>query len=58
MNREYLSLSPGLDLEDAMPQVAAGGCALVLDEGRLVGILTNENLSEFLVLRQIGRMRQ
>ena len=32
----------------------AGRCALVMDGEKLVGLLTTENLSEFLLLRRFG----
>lgn len=58
MNRDFASLPPAMDLADAMPLIAqSGNCALVMEEGKLLGILTSENLAEFLVLRRIG-MRQ
>jgi hypothetical protein len=43
-----------MPLAEALPKLAApGACALVLDgEGRLLGLLTSENLSEFVLLRQ------
>lgn len=56
MNRDFVRLSPDMDLAEALPSMAmAGSCALVMDSGgRLVGLLTTENLSEFLLLRRIG----
>lgn len=55
MNREFATLSPDMDLAEALPTMAqAGSCALVMDEGKLVGLLTMENLSEFLLLRRFG----
>jgi Zn-dependent protease len=56
MERDYLRLSPEMDLAEALPAMgAAGSCALVMDEeDRLVGLLTTENLSEFLLLRRFG----
>jgi Zn-dependent protease/CBS domain-containing protein len=57
MNRNYLALPPGLDLTDAAPLLGpAGACALVMDGERLLGMLTTENLSEFLMLRQVGHI--
>ena len=32
----------------------AGACALVMDGENLVGLLTAENLSEYLLLRRFG----
>jgi Zn-dependent protease/CBS domain-containing protein len=54
MDRDYRRLRPDSPLAEAAPVLsAAGGSALVLDqEDRLVGMLTPENLSEFVLLRQ------
>jgi len=54
MDRNFIRLSPDMPLGEALPQVAGPGAfALVMDqEDRLLGILTAENLSEFLLLRQ------
>jgi Zn-dependent protease len=55
MDREYPILSPDMDLAEALPQMAqAGSCALVMEGDRLLGLLTTENLSEFLMLRRFG----
>ncbi|MGH9721690.1 MAG: CBS domain-containing protein, partial [Bryobacteraceae bacterium] len=52
MDRNFPRLSPDMDLADAL-NAMSGSCALVMDGDRLAGMLTTENLSEFLVLRQI-----
>ena len=58
MNRDFVAFTPGMELDQAAPQLArAGSCALVIEEGKLAGLLTTENLSEFLVLRQIGQRK-
>ncbi len=55
MERDFLSLSPEADLGEALPAMTqAGSCALVMEGDRLVGLLTTENLSEFLLLRRFG----
>ena len=54
MNREFPRLDPQMDLVEALPALAAAPCALVMEGDRLLGLLTRENLSEFLVLRRIG----
>jgi Zn-dependent protease len=55
MDRDYLAIEPGNDLAEVLPLMAqAGRCALVMDGEKLVGLLTTENLSEFLVLRRFG----
>jgi CBS domain-containing protein len=57
MDREFVSLVPEEDLAAASSRLSGVSCALVFEEERLAGLLTAENLSEFLVLRQIGAAR-
>jgi Mg/Co/Ni transporter MgtE len=54
MDRDFLRVPPEADLSAVMPQLARpGAVALVMDaEDHLLGLLTSENLSEFIVLRQ------
>ena len=55
MDRDFKQVEPNADLGEALPVLSeAGSCALVMDEGRLLGLLTRENLSEFLLLRRFG----
>jgi Zn-dependent protease/CBS domain-containing protein len=55
MDRDFLALQPDADLSPVLPLMArAGRCALVMDGNRLVGLLTTDNLSEFLLLRRSG----
>lgn len=54
MDREFPRLDPEMDLAEALPALAAAPCALVMEGERLLGLLTRENLSEFLVLRRFG----
>lgn len=55
MDREFLQLEPVTDLAGVLPLMAqAGRCALVMDGAKLVGLLTTDNLSEFLLLRRFG----
>jgi len=56
MDREFPRVAPDQPLQEVLPQVSAGGsCVLVMNsEGRLVGLLTSENVSEFLLLRQVS----
>lgn len=56
MNRDFTRLSPDQPLQEVLPLVSPpGSCALVMDsDGQLVGLLTSENVSEFLLLRQAG----
>jgi len=55
MDREFLQLEPESDLAEVLPLMAqAGRCALVMDGTKLMGLLTTDNLSEFLLLRRFG----
>jgi Zn-dependent protease len=55
MDREFTRLSPDMDLAQALPAMTqAGSCALVMQNDELLGLLTTENLSEFLLLRRFG----
>jgi CBS domain-containing protein len=61
MNREVVFAGPSDDLEPVMMNPNGVQRAPVLvrgDDGTLVGMLTMENLMEFLTLRQIGRSRE
>ena len=59
MDREFTRLSPDTPLTDALPKVSApGSCALVMDaDDHLLGILTSEHLSQFLLLRQVSMVQ-
>ena len=55
MDRDFLELEPNADLAEILPLMAqAGRCALVMENGKLLGLLTTDNLSEFLLLRRFG----
>jgi Zn-dependent protease/CBS domain-containing protein len=55
IDRNCTVLPPDMDLAEALPfMVQAGSCALVMKDDRLLGLLTAENLSEFLMLRRFG----
>ena len=55
MDRDFVSIDPSADLARVLPMMArAGRCALVMDHAQLLGLLTTDNLSEFLVLRRFG----
>lgn len=55
MEREFNSVPPDKDLSEVLPLMAhAGACALVMQDGTLLGLLTSENLSQFLLLRSVG----
>jgi CBS domain-containing protein len=55
MNREFLRVPPDTELSEVVPKLSGpGAIALVMDENdHLLGLLTAENLSEFILLRQI-----
>ncbi len=54
MDRDFPRLRPEQDLSEALPLMAStGACALVMEGDRLLGMVTSENLTEFLMLRQI-----
>lgn len=54
MDRNFPTLRPTDDLNEVLPVMAQTSCALVMDEEKLVGLLTRENVSEFLMLRKFG----
>lgn len=55
MEREFPSVTPEKDLADILPLMShSGACVLVMQEGRLLGLLSSENLSQFLLLRSAG----
>lgn len=55
MDRDFVRLEPDTDLAKTMPLIQqAGPCALVMDGDKLLGLLTTENLSEFVMLRRFG----
>jgi Zn-dependent protease len=54
MDRDFVRLSPEEGLAEASTRLTGkGSCALVFENEALLGLLTMENLSEFLVLRRI-----
>ncbi len=55
MEREFPSVPPDKDLAEVLPLMAhSGACVLVMQEGQLLGLLSSENLSQFLLLRSVG----
>jgi Zn-dependent protease/CBS domain-containing protein len=55
MDRDFPRVSVNDDLTSALERLSLpGAAALVFDGERLVGMLTSENLSEFLLLRQVS----
>ena len=56
MDRDFLRVPPDMDLSEAFAKTN-GSCALVMEGDNLLGLLTAENFSEFLMLRQISVMK-
>lgn len=55
MQRDFVRIDPDMDLAEAMPLLAsAGSAALVMRDDELLGMLTTENLTEYILLRQMG----
>jgi Zn-dependent protease/CBS domain-containing protein len=56
MDRQFPRVSPDQPLGEVLPAISApGACALVMDsDNHLLGLLTSENLSQFLLLRQVS----
>jgi Zn-dependent protease/predicted transcriptional regulator len=55
VDREFVTLPSDADLADALPSMArVASCALVMENEELIGLLTTQNLSEFLMLRRFG----
>ncbi len=54
MDRDFVRVAPDQPLAEALPLVQGtpASCALVMDGDRLLGLLTSENISEFLLLRE------
>jgi len=58
MDRNFVRIPPEMDLAAALPELSTpGAVALVMDGERLVGMLTAENLYEFILLRQVSLAR-
>ncbi|MBV9770159.1 MAG: CBS domain-containing protein [Bryobacterales bacterium] len=55
MQREFPSVPPDKDLAEILPLMShSGSCVLVMQEGRLLGLLNSEHVSHFLLLRSAG----
>jgi CBS domain-containing protein len=55
MDRDFVRISPDADLADALPLLGQSkACALVMAGDRLVGLLTSENLAEYILVRRFG----
>ena len=60
MSRDFTRVSPDMPLTDALPMLSgASTCVLVMDgDDRLVGMLTSEHLSQFILLRQVSAAQE
>jgi Zn-dependent protease len=55
MDRNFTRISPDTELSAVLGLMAQGNtCLPVMQDGHLVGLLTSENLSQFLLLRSAG----
>lgn len=58
MDRNPYSVPPSAPLSEILPNLSGNrNCALVMDGDKLVGLLTAENVSEFILLRQISKQQ-
>ena len=54
MDRNFPRVSPDVSLTQAIPLLAQTSCVLVMEQDHLLGLLTRENLSEYMMLRRFG----
>jgi Zn-dependent protease/CBS domain-containing protein len=54
MDREFPRVGPEEALTEAIPLLSRISCILVMDNEQLMGLLTRENVSEFMMLRRFG----
>jgi Zn-dependent protease/CBS domain-containing protein len=58
MDRNPRRVSPEEPLSEVLPELSSSrGAALVMDGDRLVGLLTSENVSSFILLRQVSQQQ-
>jgi CBS domain-containing protein len=59
MDRNPRRVAPDMPLSDVLQDLSGTqACALVMDGDKLVGLLTSENVSSFLLLRQVALQQQ
>jgi Zn-dependent protease len=60
MSRDFIRVPPEMPLTEALPKLSTpGACVLVMDnQDRLVGMLTSEHLSQFILLRQVSAAQE
>lgn len=54
MDRQFPKVAPDSALIEAIPLLGQASCVLVMDDVNLMGLLTRENVSEFMMLRKFG----
>jgi Zn-dependent protease/CBS domain-containing protein len=54
MKRNFVRVTPDSELAEAVPLLGENACVLVMEEERLLGLLTRENVAEYLMLRRFG----
>jgi Zn-dependent protease/CBS domain-containing protein len=54
MDRNFPRISPDVSLTQAFPLLSQTSCVLVMEQDHLLGLLTRENLSEYMMLRRFG----
>jgi Zn-dependent protease/CBS domain-containing protein len=55
MDRDFVRVSPDIDLAEALPLLGQSkACALVMQGDQLLGLLTSENLAEYVLVRRFG----
>ena len=59
MDRNPRRVAPDTPLSEVLPDLSSPRtCALVMDGEKLVGLLTSENVSSFILLRQVAMQQQ
>jgi len=59
MDRNPKQISPDAPLSEVLPELSGPrACALVMEGDKLVGLLTSENVSAFILLRQVALQQQ
>lgn len=54
MNRNFVRVTPATELAEAVPLLGQDPCVLVMEDDQLLGLLTRENVAEYLMLRRFG----
>ena len=54
MSRNFIRVTPDSELAEAVPLLGQESSLLVMEDERLLGLLTRENVAEYLMLRRFG----